>query len=103
MTVDLGLRCLHIASGQIQQMTLIIFYLKFSKKTGFIISCKHCIGDSLHEGVWGGKGVMYLTSLEGIQLILAYSWARSTILVAGKGRGGMFLLARLYEVQGELL
>ena len=34
------------------------------------------------------KGVMYLTSL-GIQLILAYSWARA-ILVAGKCRGGMF-------------
>ena len=38
----------------------------------------------------------------GVQLILAYSWARPAILVVGKGRGGMFL-ARLYEVQGELL
>ena len=27
----------------------------------------------------------------GVQLILAYSWARSAILVVGKGRGGMFL------------
>ena len=27
----------------------------------------------------------------GVQLILAYSWARLAILVAGKGRGGMFL------------
>ena len=26
-----------------------------------------------------------------IQLILAYSWARFTVLAAGKGRGGMFL------------
>ena len=26
----------------------------------------------------------------GIQLILAYSWARPAILVADKGRGGMF-------------
>ena len=26
-----------------------------------------------------------------IQLILAYSWARPAILVAGKGRRGMFL------------
>ena len=25
---------------------------------------------------------------QGVQLILAYSWARSAILVAGKGRGG---------------
>ena len=27
----------------------------------------------------------------GAQLILAYSWARPAILVAGKDRGGMFL------------
>ena len=27
----------------------------------------------------------------GIQLILAYSWAMPAILVAGKGRGGMYL------------
>ena len=27
----------------------------------------------------------------GVQLILAYSWTRPAILVAGKGRGGMFL------------
>ena len=27
----------------------------------------------------------------GLQLILAYSWARPVILVAGKGRVGMFL------------
>ena len=27
----------------------------------------------------------------GVQLILAYSWARPAILVGGKGRGGMFL------------
>ena len=31
----------------------------------------------------------------GVQLILAYSWARLAILVAGKGRGGM-LLFRLF-------
>ena len=27
----------------------------------------------------------------GVQLILAYNWARPAILVVGKGRGGMFL------------
>ena len=27
----------------------------------------------------------------GVQLIRAYSWARPAVLVAGKGRGGMFL------------
>ena len=35
-------------------------------------------------------GAVYLTS-PGVQLILAYSWARPAILVVGKGRGGMFL------------
>ena len=45
----------------------------------------------LSYGVVGWcEGVVYLTSL-GFQLILAYSWARPAILVAGKGRGGMFL------------
>ena len=45
------------------------------------------------------EGAVYLTSLGrptdthhwGVQLILAYSWARPAILVVGKGRGGMFL------------
>ena len=41
-------------------------------------------------GVVGcGEGVMYLCHW-GVQLILAYRWARPAILVAGKGRGGMF-------------
>ena len=51
-----------------------------------------------------GEGVVYLTSPalgrggggggggEGaVQLILAYSWERPAILVAGKGRGGVFI------------
>ena len=42
-------------------------------------------------GVVGwSKGVMILHH-RGVQLILAYSWARPAILVAGKGRRGMFL------------
>ena len=45
------------------------------------------------EGGGGGgfEGVVYLAHYQGIQLILAYSWARPAILVAGKGRGEMFL------------
>ena len=39
-------------------------------------------------GVWYGEGVF---CHRGVQLILAYSWARLAILVAGKGRRGMFL------------
>ena len=42
-------------------------------------------------GVVGcGEGVVYH---RGVQLILAYSWARPAILVARKGRGGMFLFS----------
>ena len=44
----------------------------------------------VHRVVRYGEGVVYLMS-PGFQLILAYSWARPFILVAGKGRGGMFL------------
>ena len=36
---------------------------------------------------------------QGIQLILACSWARPAILVADKGRRGMFLLAHLSQSQ----
>ena len=36
-----------------------------------------------------GEGVSYVTRVS--HLILALSWARPAILVAGKGRGGMFL------------
>ena len=38
-----------------------------------------------------GCGERCILCHRGIQLILAYSWARLAILVAGKGRGGMFL------------
>ena len=44
---------------------------------------------------WGwsdGAKVTCILCHQGVQLILAYSWARPAILVAGKGRGGMFLL-----------
>ena len=39
----------------------------------------------------GGAKVLCILHHRGVQLILAYSWARPAILVAGKGRGGMFL------------
>ena len=43
---------------------------------------------------WGWVGdakVSCILRHQGVQLILAYSWARPTILAEGKGRGGMFL------------
>ena len=42
------------------------------------------------RGWSGGAKVSCILPQGGIQLILAYSWARPAILVAGKGRGGMF-------------
>ena len=43
-------------------------------------------------GGWsGGAKVSCTSGHRGVQLILAYSWARPAILVAGKGRRGMFL------------
>ena len=43
---------------------------------------------------WEWSGVAKVSCIlrpQSFQLILAYSWARPAILVAGKGRGGMFL------------
>ena len=47
---------------------------------------------SLSGGGWsGGAKVSCILCHRGVQLILAYSWARPAILVAGKGREVMFL------------
>ena len=43
------------------------------------------------RGWWGGAKVLCILHHWGVQLILAYSWARPAILVVGKSRGGMFL------------
>ena len=43
---------------------------------------------------WGwsdGVKVSCILHHRGVQLILVYSWARPTILVAGKGRRGIFI------------
>ena len=44
-----------------------------------------------NRGWSGGAKVLCILDHWGVQLILAYSWARPAILVVGKGRGGMFL------------
>ena len=44
-----------------------------------------------YRGWSGGAKVLCILHHRGVQLILAYSWARPAILVVGKGRGGMFL------------
>ena len=43
------------------------------------------------EGWSGGAKVSCILCHRGVQLILAYSWARPAIVEVGKGRGGMFL------------
>ena len=50
---------------------------------------------ALQLGLVGwGKGVLYcILHHWGVQLILAYSWARPAILAAGMGRGGLFLIS----------
>ena len=49
---------------------------------------------SFKMATMGWSGVAMVSCIlrhRGVQLKLAYSWARPAILVAGKGRGGMFL------------
>ena len=46
------------------------------------------------SGGWSGDAkVLCILRHWDVQLILAYSWARPTILIAGKGRGGMFFIS----------
>ena len=53
---------------------------------------RHCVFcSSVRRGWSGGAKVLCILHHWGVQLILAYSWARPAILVVGKGRGGMFL------------
>ena len=50
--------------------------------------------DWANGGLWGwlgGAKMLCILRHRGVQLILAYSRARSAILVAGKGTGGMFI------------
>ena len=60
-------------------------------------------GHGQGEGWSGGLKVSCILRHQGVQLILAYSWARPAILVAGKGRGGMFFSSPELKAQGELL
>ena len=47
--------------------------------------------DSVMWGWLGKAKLLCILCHWGVQLILAYSWARPAILAAGMGRGGMFL------------
>ena len=80
------------------------FYFFFfqKKKTSLDISCESSAWQMIHmkwqdlfslkKRGWSGVAmVLCILRHRGVQLKLAYSWARPAILVAGKGRGGMFL------------
>ena len=56
----------------------------------FTLVCFYHLSES-RRGWSGGAKVLCILHHWGVQLILAYSWARPAILVVGKGRGGMFL------------
>ena len=69
-----------------------------SKPSHWIYQSKNAIlkmfSTSQFALIWGWSGgakVLCILHHWGVQLILAYSWARPAILVVGKGRGGMFL------------
>ena len=58
----------------------------------------YCFGKVFFMSIWGWSGGAKVSCFlchrgghRGVQLILAYSWARPAILVAGKGREVMFL------------
>ena len=54
--------------------------------------CKLIAPGIRHLSKWsGGAKVSCILCHRGVQLIMAYSWARPAILVAGKGREVMFL------------
>ena len=77
-----------------------IHWFRKWQKRAQIRLIRFCIGCKLHKGpncalhiIWwsGGAKVLCILHHRGVQLILAYNWARPAILVVGKGRGGMFL------------
>ena len=63
---------------------VVVYYVSGFKYL-VVISCQQ------KWGCQGGAKVSCILRHRDVQLILAYSWARPAILVAGKGRGGMFL------------
>ena len=67
-----------------QKSTWILFYIMITVHNRVFYS-------SYDRGWSGGAKASCILRYRGVQLILAYSWARPAILVAGKGRGWMFL------------
>ena len=49
------------------------------------------LSGQIQQTIWSGGAKVCILCHRGVQLMLAYIWARPAIIVAGKGRGGMFL------------
>ena len=71
------------------ELTLIKL-LNLDQTAGFTQPARAFLSNYLVSGGGGVAKVSCILRHWGIQLILAYSWARLAILVAGLGRGGMF-------------
>ena len=62
-----------------------------SKDLGPVVQCFVSLtGLLVVMGLLGGAKVSCILRHRGVQLILAYRWAKYAILVAGKGRGGCY-------------
>ena len=85
-----------LANCRYYSIYFISFILGISCHTAFFLpSICTCISVlkfwQNYVGWLGEAKVSCILRHRGVQLILAYSWARPAILVVGKGRGGMFL------------
>ena len=85
-----------LAAGKDRGGTHILFLHYYSFSSFSPVSVFHLLYylfylSSPYLGWSGGAKVSCILCHRGVQLILAYSWARPAILVAGKGREVMFL------------
>ena len=78
----------HISQGSVHRLSN-VFIPGYERSNR--LELPNPASSSRQIGWSGGAKVLCILHQRGVQLILAYSWARPAILVAGKGRGGMFL------------
>ena len=77
--------------AEFDQMPLSAEFDQMQLSAAFILVLHSLLRPICFRGWLGVAKVSCILLHRGIQLILAYSWARPAILVVGKGRGGMFL------------
>ena len=87
-------------------MTYILWSSNFASYLEDYLLEKSCTWDDRSEtdlGWSGGAKVLYILCHWGVQLILAYSWTRPAILVAGKGREGNVFISSVSSLSFLLL